>query len=283
MSGPAETTSSFSGKGGLEIFYRHLPAENETIRLVIAHGLGEHSGRYGNVVDALRPLGVSIWAQDHRGHGQSQGPRGHVALFGDYLDDVGAMIEIARRDPPAGRRLLLLGHSLGGLIALSYAQAHPETIDGVMASSPGLGMKVEVPAVKAVLGKVMSSIYPGLSMSNELDATKISRDPEAVKAYIADPLVHDKVTARFFTEFVGAMEKAQQGAAQMSLPVLMQVAGDDHLVDAQASREFFQKVGSKDKTLKVYDGYYHEIYNEPPDQRARPLGDLADWVKAHTS
>ena len=281
MNDVSEVTGFFPGPGGAKIFYRHIPAESERARLVICHGLGEHSGRYEPVVNRLSPLGFSIWALDHPGHGRSEGPRGHVDCFSHYLDGTAAMLEIARENLPPDRPVFLLGHSLGGLIALRTAILRPDLIDGVAASSPGLGMIIEVPAAKKVLGRVMSKIWPRLSMSNELDATKISRDPAVVQAYQNDPLVHDRVTARWFTEFMGGMDNAQELAPVMKVPTLMQVAGADALVNPDASRRFFDRLGAADKTLHFYEGYYHEIFNEPEKYSRLALDDLAAWLEAH--
>jgi alpha-beta hydrolase superfamily lysophospholipase len=270
---------SFKSDDGLSIFYRHYPAADERACLVIAHGLGEHSGRYGNVLERLLPKGISVWALDHRGHGKSDGKRGHITSFQEYLNDLHKMIELVKRDLSAGRKCLLLGHSMGGLIVLNYAIRYPDVVDAVIASSPGLGMVIEVPAFKKALGNVMSSVWPGMSMGNELDASKISHDAAAVQAYQADPLVHDRVTARWFTEFMAAMDAPHKNAAGIQVPVLMQVAGDDHLVNAGASRKFFDRLTVDDRTLFVYDGLYHEIYNEPVDMRAKVLADLETWLE----
>ncbi len=275
----SEKTGNFSGHDGLNLFYRHYPAADERARLVIAHGLGEHCGRYGNVVDRLLPNGISIWALDHRGHGNSGGKRGHILKFEQYVLDLRLLIEMAAKELPENRKLFLLGHSMGGLIALTFALQHPELIDAVIASSPALGMVVEVPAVKNMLAKVMSSIWPGLTLSNELDATKISNDENVVRVYQDDPLVHDKISARWFTELLAAMEVVNQQAARMKIPTLLQVAADDHLVNAQSSQRFFEKLTVADKTLYVYEGLYHEIYNEVPDQRQKVLADLEKWVE----
>ena len=124
----------------------------------------------------------------------------------------------------------------------------------------------------------MSYAWPGLIMGNELDATKISRDPDVVKAYENDPLVHDRVSARFFTELMAAMESVNQQASTLNVPVLMQVAGEDYLVNADASKDFFEKLTLQDKTLHVYDGVYHEIYNAPEDQKEKVLEDLEAWL-----
>ena len=277
----SEKTGNFTGHDGLELFYRHFPAPDERARLVIAHGLGEHSGRYGSVVSRLIPNGISIWAPDHRGHGNSGGKRGHILKFEQYDLDLQLLIEMAAKELPENRKLFLLGHSMGGLIALYFALQHPDLIDAVIASSPALGMAVEVPAVKNALAKLMSSIWPGLALSNELDETKISHDENVVRAYQDDPLVHDKVSARWFSEFLAAMEVVNQQTARMKIPTLLQVAADDHLVNAQSSRHFFEKLTVADKTLYVYEGLYHEIYNEVQDQRQKVLTDLEKWLESH--
>jgi len=188
---------------------------------------------------------------------------------------------MAREGAPDGMKVFLLGHSMGGLIALYFALRFPRLIDGVVASSPALGIAVKVPAIKSVLGKVMSAVWPGLSLGNELDATKISHDSDVVRAYEDDPLVHDRVTARWFTEIMSAMETTNQLSPRMEVSILMQVAGDDHLTDVQSSKAFFERLELEDKTLRVYDGLYHEIYNEPPDKRAPVLADLEKWLEGH--
>lgn len=281
MANHTEKTDTFTSHDGLNIFYRHYPASNERARLVIAHGLGEHSGRYGNVVDWLLPKEITIWALDHRGHGRSEGKRGHILNFEQYLLDLRLMVKLAREELPDNRKVFLLGHSMGGLIALYFALRNADLIDGVMASSPGLGMLVKIPAIKNMLGKAMSFLWPGLTMANELDATKISHDETVVSTYQNDPLVHDRVSARWFTEFLSAMETVNQQAGQMKVPSLLQVAGDDQLVNAEASKLFFEHLAIDDKTLHIYDDLYHEIYNELEDQRLKVLQELENWLEDH--
>ena len=278
MSEINESTGELAAGDGTRLFYRQFQAESERARMVISHGLGEHSGRYGNVLERMLPKGISVWAPDHRGHGQSGGQRGHVLNFEQYLTDLRQTVILARKDLPADKPCFLLGHSLGGLIALYFAQRYPDLIDGLIASSPCLGMVIEVPPVKKVLGSFMSRLWPGLSMGNELDAAKISRDPSVVSAYEKDPLVHDRVSARFFTELMAAMESVNQQAATLNVPVLMQVAGEDFLVNADSSKYFFEKLTVADRTLHIYDGIYHEIYNAPQDQKERVLDDLEAWL-----
>jgi alpha-beta hydrolase superfamily lysophospholipase len=272
---------SFKGVDGLSIFYRKYQAEAEKARMVIAHGLGEHSGRYDNVVRQLLPRGISIWAPDHRGHGQSDGPRGHVSSFYQYVDDLHTLVALSRDTLPEGAKIFLLGHSLGGLIALRFVARFPEVIDGVIVSSPSLGLPEDLPAVKAFIGRIMSSLWPTLTLANGLDPSKLSHDEEVVRAYIEDPLVHDRVSARWFTEFVSAMEAANRSVPEIQVPLLMQLAGDDHLTSAEASKRFFRDLSLADKTLYIYEGLYHETYNEPEQQRERVLADLDTWLMKH--
>ena len=279
MTALPEKTGILTSVDGVKIFYRQYAAESERARMVIAHGLGEHSGRYGNIVERMLPKGISVWAPDHRGHGQSGGKRGHVLKFSQYLSDFRLSVELAGADRPEGMQCFLLGHSMGGLIALNFAQQFAGLIDGVIASSPALGVAIEIPGIKKILGSFMSYIWPGMTMGNELDAGKISHDPKVVSAYKTDPLVHDRVSARFFTEFLAAMDTVRAQASSLKVPILLQVAGDDHLVNARSSVQFFEKLDIEDKTLQVYDGRYHEIYNEGEDLRRQVLKDLEDWLE----
>jgi len=281
MTALPEKVGTLTSADGVKIFFRHYPAEAERARMVIAHGLGEHSGRYRNVVERMLPNGISVWVPDHRGHGQSEGKRGHILNFVQYLADLRLSVELAGEGRPEGMKCFLLGHSMGGLIALYFAQQYPGFIDGVVASSPALGMAIEVPGVKKVLGLLMSYIWPGLAMGNELDAGKVSHDPEVVRAYKTDPLVHDRVSARFFTEFLAAMETVYIQASALKVPTLLQVAGDDQLVNARSSVQFFKQLDIEDKTLHVYEGRYHEIYNEGEDLRRQVIEDLEDWLEVH--
>ncbi|MFO7666808.1 MAG: alpha/beta hydrolase [Desulfobacterales bacterium] len=281
MENPTGYTEGYIKQNDLKIYYRQYKASPEKAIMIITHGLGEHSGRYLNVINRLVPKGISVFAPDFRGHGKSEGKRGHVLSFGDYLEDLDLISGVVIKEKKPGIKYFLLGHSLGGLIAINYAIRRQETVDGLIISSPSLGVTVKVPAIKAVLGKAMSFLWPGLSLNNELDASKISHDEKVVAAYRNDPLVHDRVTARWFTEFLSAMEKANNQASEIKVPFLMQIAGDDHLVNAAASKSFFERVSSKDKTLHVYEGLYHEIFNEKEEDRKLAIDDLESWIDSH--
>ena len=271
----------FAGEGGIRIFYRRYRSDPEKARMVIAHGLGEHSGRYGNIVERFLSEGISIWALDHRGHGLSDGTRGHLLHFYQYVAELSRLIEITGEGTTEGAKIFLLGHSLGGLIGLRFAASLPEMIDGLIISSPSLGMTADVPAVKAAVGRIMSILFPSLTLANGLDISKISHDENVIREYVGDPLVHNRVSARWFTEFLSAMKAAMYSAPEIKIPVLMQLAGDDYLTDVNTSAHFFEILGSPDKTLHIYKDLYHEIYNEKAEQRKQVLDDLSGWLKGH--
>lgn len=276
-----EKTGTVSGPDGLEIFYRAYGAEAERGRLVIAHGLGEHSGRYGNVLRKILPGGISVWAMDLRGHGKSEGRRGRISSFDDYITDLRSGVALAKKDMPGRMKCFLLGHSMGGLIALDFALRFPETIDGLIISSPSLGIAGKVPFLKRAVGKVMSSVLPGMALANGLDISKLSHDEAVVRAYADDPLVHDRVSTRWFTEFLKAMEEVNRSASRLAAPILLQLAEDDHLTDVKISRAFFDRLNVEDRTIHVYEGLYHEIYNETESLRSKPLDDMEAWLQSH--
>ncbi|MFO7838470.1 MAG: alpha/beta hydrolase [Desulfosalsimonadaceae bacterium] len=273
-----EVRSSFTDTDNALIFYRYRPAENERAQIVIAHGLGEHSGRYSQMMERLSALGISSWAPDHRGHGRSSGRRGHIGAFADYIKDLDHMIRIARNEAAGALPCFFLGHSMGGLMVLNHGEKHPGVTDGIIASSPGLAPARPVPKTKSALGKCMSCLWPGLTLDNELDACFISHDPDVVTSYERDPLVHHRVSARWFTEFMAAADETMDNAGSITVPVLLQVAGDDHLVKPEAAQKFAKELSVEDKTLLLYEGLYHEIYNETADRREKVLTDLENWL-----
>jgi alpha-beta hydrolase superfamily lysophospholipase len=281
MMKPPETTGNLTADNGVSLFYRHRPAETEHARLVLAHGLGEHSGRYTHVIDRLAELGVSVWAMDHQGHGQRGGSRGHIDCFDQYLKDLKQMIDLAKNGAPDGMKCFLLGHSMGGLIALRFTETYKDAVDGVIASSPGLAPAMKIPAIKGGAAKLISNLWPTLTFDNELDPSHLSHDPAIVQAYINDPLVNRRISARWFTEFLSAMDATNSDVAAIHIPILMQVAGSDRLVDSQTSKNFFESLTTKDKTLFFYDDLYHEIYNELGQNRKKVLDDLIKWTENH--
>jgi len=280
MAAYQHSTGTFIGKGGLEIFFQQWEVTNPKAILVIIHGLGEHSGRYGNLIDALQNKGIAIYALDHRGFGRSGGKRGYVDSFMDYIYDMKIFVNMIKDKHP-NKPVIMLGHSMGGVLALKYALTHAEDLDALILSSPGLVPAIKVPAWKKNLAIFLSSKIPSLTMPSGLDATTISRDKEVVKQYLADPLVHDKVTPRFYVEMMNTIDECINRCGEIMHPLLLFHGTADALVLDEASKIVYQKASSKDKTLKLFEGLYHETMNELEPDRKKVLKLVAEWIVAH--
>jgi acylglycerol lipase len=265
------------GVGGVELFWQgRLPDIDVRGVLLLCHGLGEHSGRYGSVVDALLPGGWAVYGLDHRGHGRSGGRPAHVRRYADWLADFdGFRRSIVARH--AGLPVFLLGHSMGGQIALAYAIDRQSDLSGLVLSASALANnavpKAAVSALRA-LGKVAPILRPV-----GIDTSKISKDPAVVAAYRADPLVHHgRPTLGLSTAVVGQFELLPERARGLRLPVLLQYGTVDVIVDAAGFRRLESCCGSPDFTVRRYEGLWHEIYHEP--EREAPLADLREWLTA---
>lgn len=270
----------FKSSDGTDRFYRKMVQQTERFRVVVSHGLGEHSGRYGHVIDTLGPMGASLWILDHQGHGRSHGKRGHVNDFNDYINDLKTLVELVRSDNIDQLPVLLLGHSMGGLIALLFAGQFPQHIEGLILSSPLLGLPKPPPPVLRFIACRLSAIWPTFSLDNQLDPALISHDPDEVNAYTQDQRVHNRISARWFTQCMAAILAANAAPEKIRVPILMQVAGSDGLVSAPSAIAFFDTLTVADKTLCHYESLYHEIFNETPENRKKVLEELRQWVAA---
>jgi alpha-beta hydrolase superfamily lysophospholipase len=219
--------------------------------------------------------GFSVFSFDLRGHGKSEGKRGHIMSFNEYLFDVDNFKQMLLKR--FSRPLFILGHSMGGLIAMNFTIKNPANISGLITSGPLLRIRARVPEWKKRLGIFLSNRIPSLGMSNGLNPNHLSHDKEVVRAYRNDPLVHTKVTARWFTEITSAMDETFQIALRLNTPVLMLHGSDDMLTDPEGSSSIFELITFSDKTLKFYDGFYHEIYNEIG--REKPVNDTIEWIR----
>ncbi len=254
-------TGTFIGFGSNEIFYQRWTVPSPRGILVIAHGMGEHSGRYENIIQALDGEKISVYALDHRGHGRSGGKRGHVGSFMEMIYDLKVFMQLIQeenRDLP----VILMGHSMGGAVACKYALQYSEDIRALILSSAALKVAMEPPTWKVSMGNILSSYLPGLSMPTGLPASDLSHDEYVVEAYENDPLVHDKMTTRFFTEFMKTMEECLNRSLELRMPLLVFHGREDRIVDYRGSETVYQKASSVDKELHIFDGLYHETMNE---------------------
>jgi len=280
MSSYKHTSSTFIGKGSTEIFFQSWNVDSPRGILVLSHGLGEHSDRYERIVNEATSKNISVYALDHRGHGRSTGKLGHVDSFMDYIYDMKTFIDQIK-DLNGEKPVILLGHSLGGCIATKFALTYPEDLSGLILSSAALIAKHQVNAVKGAMGSFFSKYLPTLTMGNGLDTSDISRDKDEVIKYITDPMLHDKVTARFYTEFTQTMEECVTRISEINLPVCFIHGTADNIVDVAGTQMAYDKVSSKDKEINLFDGFFHETMNEVPEGRKKVIDVLGAWLDAH--
>lgn len=275
----AHTTGTITSRDGTSLAYAAwVPAQPMWCALVAVQGRGEHTGRYEATATALAAAGIGVWMVDLRGQGRSGGRRGDVPSWRSFLQDVAACEALARREAP-NVPVALLGHSLGGLIALHYAVEQQGRLAALILSSPLCGLARPVPAWEDWLAlHIFSRWWPTFPFTRAgSDAQFLSHVPTVATAFLHDPLVHFRVTARLYREITLAMSRAVQLAPQLTLPTLVLQAGEDRIVSSTAAKQWTERVGATDKTYREYDGFYHELFNEV--DAARVVGDMVAWLR----
>lgn len=243
-------------------------------RFFLVHGLGEHSGRYERVAAYLNGRGYDVQAFDLRGHGRSEGGRGHAPACDFLMDDIAAFLDQAD-DGEAGMPGFLFGHSLGGSLVANYVLRRRPRLAGVILSAPAFRPAFAPPAWKMSLVRIMYRLWPSLAVANGLDLHALSRDPEVIRKYRDDPLVHDRITSRLAMDAMQCGQWAIDNASGFPLPLLIMHGDADRLTSCEASREFALRAGENCR-LKIWDGLYHELHNEP--QSDLVLGEMAQWM-----
>lgn len=261
MAAETQTTGRFfTSRDGTRIAFRAWPRAGARVTLAVAHGLGEHAGRYSDFATAMAERGIGTFAVDLRGHGNSAGQRGHVDSWTQWIDDISAFVGVVEREVVG--EVVPLGHSFGGAALLSamLANALPNAKRFIV-SSPALKAKVAVPGWKTTLGDVSSRVMPRLALSNEVDAGTLSRVPEVVEAYRTDPLVHPKISSRLYTEWRQATDDVMARAHLIKLPFLILAGTDDRLIDPAGSEELHRRAPQVSR-LELLPGRYHEPFND---------------------
>ena len=254
------------------------PAGTPKATLVRVHGLGEHSGRNSHVAERLRDAGYAVCMFDLRGHGRSPGGRGHTP-FDRTMEDIAACLAEARDRVPGVPRFLY-GHSLGGLLVLTYALRQKPDLAGLVVSSAALRTPVLEQQLKVTAAKLLGSALPTVAIPSGLDDTGLSRDPAVIEAYRADPLVHDKGSLALAKDAAAGADWAMAHAGDLTLPLLMLHGSDDPIVYARGTEEFASKVDG-DVTVTIYEGLLHEPHNEPEQDEV--LADVIAWLDAHVA
>ncbi|MCB1169546.1 MAG: lysophospholipase [Leptospiraceae bacterium] len=265
---------------GLRLFTQSWVPTRATRHLVIHHGFGEHCDRYGNVLAALENQGIAVYSYDARGHGRSQGKKGDSPGIHRYVRDLEEFL-LHLKEKWGVKKPFLLGHSMGGLVAASFAttQLNQWEIQGLLLSAPGLRVSL-TPAmrIKKAGAHLLAAIQDEMIMDAGLDLHFISHDEEVKSAYKKDPLVHGKVSVRMALSLLDAGQEVLQKAYKVRIPVWIGHGSDDGIASVTGSMEFYERISSVDRSLQVYEGLYHEIFNEI---RQEPLHDLRNWMLKH--
>ena len=265
------------GVGQLPLFYRTWqPATDVLAAVLITHGLGDHSGRYLDLAESLAAEGNAVYALDQRGHGRSAGPRTAGRIV-DSVADLSTMVGLIKRDLPR-RKVFLVGHSWGGLVTLAYAVDHPHDIDGLILSAPAARPK-NASAIQILLGKLLANIAPNTGVAT-IPYDKVCSDPRVVEAQRKDPLTYQgPIRARMASDTLTAMKHVAAGLPTLAVPVLLLHGSGDVVADPSTSRYVRDTIGSQDRTLRLYDGLWHQVFNEP--QRQSVYDDVNMWLHHH--
>lgn len=274
-----ESKGNFSGPRELNLYYQVWQPEREARAVLqVVHGLGEHSGRYLNLVNYFVPRGYAICAFDLPGHGRSEGMREYVESFSEYTDSVGQYYQMVK-GWFAAQPIFLLGHSLGGLITSRYLVDHPDQFEGAIFSAPGVKIPTLATPTTLRLASILSFFTPRLGLQG-LDPTGLSRDALVVQAYREDPLVfHGKTSARLANEGLKTIQQLEGMLHKITLPLIALQGTADVVANAQSARYLYDRVCSEDKTIKIYEGLYHELFNEP--EKDKVFKDIEDWLEVH--
>jgi alpha-beta hydrolase superfamily lysophospholipase len=280
--GLSPTQQETLDSNGLALHVEHFHPSGPPRQLVVmVHGFGAHCGLYPHVIGAMLARGMAVTQFDCRGNGRSEGIRGHVERFDDYHADLSLVVRRARELSP-GVPWALLAHSLGGAIALDHVLrglSLPQP-DRVVVAAPWLELKMKVSSPKRAAAHVFARLKPTLSIGNGLKAEDLSRNPAVVTSFFKDPLIHHEATARWFSGVLGAQASVRAAAAQLQVPTLMLLAGQDRIVSNEVAMTFARTAGSA-MQVRTYPDLFHELYLEP--ERDQVIGDIASWLSTPLS
>lgn len=269
----------FKGIKGLKIYYQAWIPDSIKAVIQLVHGGFEHSGRYQNVVNHLIPEGYAIYADDHRGHGRSEGLRNYVDSFDQYIEDEKLFYDLIKEQRP-NLPIFMLGHSLGSFIAIYFTKKYENLLHGLILSGTGTDPGKETSGFLKLLAKGFSKIAPKMTFNPRIDAKFLSHDPEVVKNYKTDPLVNaDKITARLSYEMLINFKNLKTTIKNFKINLLVQCGSEDKIIKGGEELDDLFKMDYK--TIKIYEGLYHEVYNEIEKDRRIVLNDLTEWLNRH--
>lgn len=254
------------------------PKETSKAVINLVHGFGEYSERYDYWAKQFNEKGFVVHAIDYRGHGRSDGRRGHINQFDDFINDIDVLVKESKKLYPDLPQFIY-GHSLGGNIVTNYILKRENNFKGVIISSPWYKLSFDPSALMLFFARIMNRIYPKFTQNSNLDVKSLTHDKKIVEAYVADPLVHEKISAKMFYEIYNAGHWVLENTDKISFPVLVQHGNDDKITSYKASKEFAEKANkiNKDITYKEWDGMYHELHNEIEKDKVFEF--VARWIE----
>ena len=274
-----ENHGYLEGVGRIRLHYRTWEVPDAEAAILVVHGLFEHGARYVELAEVMASSRFSTFAFDLRGHGASEGRRGHTSRFDVLLQDLDRFRREVQGLLPVGTPMFLLGHSMGGLVALRYLEEYDAPFAGAVITSPWLGTAYNAPRWKVLLGNVFNHVLPAFPFSVKLDPADLTHDEERAAAYRDDPGIHSTITPRMFTELSGAIETAFRRGDRIKVPVLFLLAGEDTVVSTERSLAFARSLDTPAVSVEVLDGMRHEILQER--DRGEVLNEVRDWIREH--
>lgn len=270
----------FQTRDNLSLFFNTLPIASSRASVVFLHGVGEHIGRYEAAFQSFANQGYSCFGFDQRGFGRSEGERGHINSFAEYVDDLARFIaEIVIKDTV--KPVFLFGHSMGTLVILAYALQYSSEIRGLMISSCPLKLAHWFANFGGFFADALSGIAPRLKIPNLIDPNELTDDPRIIKAFKYDPYIVKNVSVNWLHEFKLARENILLKANRILLPTLICHGSEDHIAAVAGAKLLYEKLRSDDKSLTVFDGLKHELLNHRPNERAQVLKQVFEWLDKH--
>lgn len=278
----ADKAAYFRTYDQLALYYTTTLVESGKASIVFVHGVGEHIGRYAEAFQAFSEQGYNCFGFDQRGFGRSEGKRGHVNAFSDYVEDLAKFIdEIVRQK--AGKPVFLLGHSMGSIVVLAYALKYSKNLQGLLLLSCPLQLVSNAANFGGLLAEIFAFAMPELKLPNLINPRCLSNNVENIQAFIADPYAYKKVSVNWLREFRLARTHALKHAGQIKLPLLINHGDADTIAALGGAQALLAELGSQDKTLYVYPGLKHELLNHYPAEREKVLTQTFAWLNSRLS
>ena len=272
-----DTSYTIPASDGINLFIRNYSLQNSNKVILIIHGLGEHSGRYLKLIQDFNDKNISVFTIDIRGHGKSEGKRGHSPFYKQLMSDIQCFIKHVTNEIP-NQKYFLYGHSLGGNLVINYSFQKNKKIDGIIATSPCIKLAIEPSKIKLFMGKLFQKLIPSLRLSNGIKISRISRNSEVIKNYINDPLNHNQVSVQLSLDIISSGIYALENSQYITVPMLVFHGKNDKLTSYSASKKLVENSGTNIKFIGLNEAY-HEIHNEP--EKEELLSNICNWIDSN--